>query len=49
VFASTPIGIPRIDLLGLYPSVQTLLAQLLIVAIIVASVAYNVRSQRRAA
>ncbi|ELX08346.1 MULTISPECIES: cytochrome c/FTR1 family iron permease [Oxalobacteraceae] len=49
VFASTPIGIPRIDLLGLYPSVQTLLAQLLIVAVIVASVAYNVRSQKRTA
>lgn len=48
VFASTPIGIPRIDVLGLYPSVQTLLAQLLILAIIVASVAYNIRSQRRA-
>ena len=49
VFANTPIGIPRIDLLGLYPSVQTLLAQLLILAVVVASVAYNVRSQRPAA
>jgi high-affinity iron transporter len=49
VFASTPIPIPRIDLIGLYPSVQTLLAQLLIVAVIIASVAYNVRSQKRLA
>lgn len=49
VFASTPIAIPRIDLIGLYPSVQTLLAQLLIVAVILISVAYNVRSQRKVA
>jgi len=49
VFASTPIAIPRIDLIGLYPSVQTLLAQLLIVAVILISVAYNVRSQRNVA
>lgn len=49
VFASTPIAIPRIDLIGLYPSVQTLLAQLMIVAVIIASVAYNIRSQRQVA
>ncbi len=48
IFASTPIAIPRIDLIGLYPSVQTLLAQLLIVAVVAASIAYNVRSQRQA-
>lgn len=48
VFASTPIAIPRVDLIGLYPSVQSLLAQLLIVAVVVASIAYNVRSQRNA-
>ena len=47
VFASTPLAIPRIDLIGLYPSVQTLLAQLLIVVVIVLSVAYNMRSQPR--
>nr|WP_315249596.1 cytochrome c/FTR1 family iron permease [uncultured Duganella sp.] len=47
VFASTPLAIPRIDLIGLYPSVQTLLAQLLIVAVIGASIAYNMRSEPR--
>ncbi|UUZ54538.1 hypothetical protein LP419_40600 [Massilia sp. H-1] len=48
VFASTPIGIPRVDLLGVYPSVQTLFAQLLIVAVVAASIVYNLRSQRQA-
>ncbi|WP_374487312.1 FTR1 family protein [Zoogloea sp.] len=44
----TPISIPRIDVLGVYPSIQTVTAQVLILLIIVASVAYNLRSQRAA-
>lgn len=47
VFNNTPLAIPRIDLIGLYPSVQTLVAQLLIVVVIVVSIAYNMRSQPR--
>lgn len=43
----TPISIPRIDVLGLYPSVQTVLAQVVILLIIVASIAFNIRSQKR--
>lgn len=45
----TPLALPRIDMLGIYPSMQTILAQVLIILIIVVSVAYNVRSQRQAA
>ncbi len=44
----TPIPIPRIDLLGIYPSLQPVAAQLLVVLIIVVSVAINLRSQKRA-
>lgn len=43
----TPITVPRIDLLGIYPSMQTVLAQLLIVVVVVASVWYNVRANRK--
>ncbi|MBY0242348.1 MAG: cytochrome c/FTR1 family iron permease [Burkholderiaceae bacterium] len=45
----TPLALPRIDMLGIYPSMQTILAQVFIILIIVVSVAYNVRSQRQAA
>ncbi|WP_286758455.1 FTR1 family protein [Ralstonia sp. RL] len=43
----TPIAMPRIDVLGIYPSMQTIIAQVLILAIIVASIAYNVRQQKK--
>ena len=43
----TPIPLPRIDVLGLYPSMQTVLAQLLILIIIVTSIAYNIKSQKK--
>ncbi len=43
----TPITMPRIDVLGVYPSMQTIVAQVVILAIIVASVAYNLRSQKK--
>jgi high-affinity iron transporter len=39
----TPIAMPRIDLLGIYPSTQSILAQVIILAIIIASFAYNQR------
>lgn len=44
----TPVTLPRIEVLGIYPSVQTIVAQVLILLIIVASVAYNVRTQKKA-
>ncbi|WP_367395279.1 FTR1 family protein [Cupriavidus sp. Agwp_2] len=44
----TPLSMPRIDVLGLYPSVQTIAAQGAILLIIVASVTYNLRSQHTA-
>lgn len=43
---TTPITAPHIDVLGIYPSMQTVLAQVLILSIIVASVVYNLRSQK---
>ncbi|MCU6435305.1 cytochrome c/FTR1 family iron permease [Undibacterium sp. Jales W-56] len=45
----TPISMPRIDVLGLYPSVQTVLAQVVILLIIVASIAFNIKSQKKLA
>lgn len=46
----TPIAMPRIDLLGIYPSMQSVIAQLAILTVIIASFAYNQRlgSQSRA-
>jgi high-affinity iron transporter len=44
---NTPIMMPRIDVLGIYPSMQTTAAQVLIVAVIAASVYYNIRSHSR--
>lgn len=46
----TPIPMPRIDLLGIYPTMQSILAQTVILVIIIASFAYNQRlgSQSRA-
>jgi high-affinity iron transporter len=46
VFDITPVAMPQIDLLGIYPSLQTLVAQLVILVIIAASVAFNMRSQK---
>lgn len=39
----TPIAMPRIDLLGIYPSLQSILAQTVILVIIIVSFAYNQR------
>lgn len=45
VFDITPVAMPQIDLLGIYPSLQTLAAQLVILLAIVISVAFNMRTQ----
>ena len=42
----TPIAGPSVDLLGIHPSLQTTLAQLTVVAVIVASMLFNARSSR---
>lgn len=44
----TPLSMTRIDVLGVYPSVQTIAAQVAVLLIIIASVAYNLRGQRTA-
>lgn len=46
---NTPMLIPRVDALGVYPSFQTIGAQVLVILIIVASLVYNRMSQRKAA
>jgi high-affinity iron transporter len=43
----TPLSLPRVDALGFYPSVQTVVAQMIILLIIAISVFYNVRCQQR--
>lgn len=47
VFDITLITFPQIDLLDIYPTVQTVAAQLLILTVIVVSVIYNVRSAQK--
>ena len=42
---TTPIAMPHIDMLGVYPSMETAIAQVLILGIIAISVAYNLRSK----
>lgn len=44
---NTPLLIPRVDALGVYPSFQTMGAQVLVILIIVASLVYNRMSQRK--
>lgn len=46
VIGITPIAGPSVDLLGIHPSLQTTLAQLMVVAVIVASMLFNARSSR---
>jgi high-affinity iron transporter len=43
----TPVRLPQVDLLGIYPSLQTLAAQLAILVIIVVSVVLSLRSEKR--
>jgi len=47
VFEITPIAFPQVDLLGIYPTMQTVVSQLFILTIIIASVIYNVRSAKK--
>lgn len=44
---TTPLALPRIDVLGVYPSMQTILAQVAILVIIAGSMLYNVRTQNK--
>lgn len=46
MLGSTPLSIPRIDLLGIYPSLQTISAQLIVLLIIIVSVTFSSRSQK---
>lgn len=43
----TPISMPRIDLLGIYPSQQTLVAQAIVLLVVIISVWFNLRSQKK--
>lgn len=43
-----PVAFPRIELLGIYPTLQSLTAQLLVAAAAVALIVYNSRSSRSA-
>jgi high-affinity iron transporter len=42
----TPFSAPRIDLLGVYPSQQTLIAQIVVMLVIASGFALNIRSQK---
>jgi len=44
-----PIALPRIELLGIYPTVQSIAAQLLVLTAAIALILYNFRSARPAA
>lgn len=46
VFDITPVAMPQIDLLGIYPSLQTLAAQFVILLVIVITVVFNTRTQK---
>lgn len=43
----TPVAMPRIDLLGIYPTWQTLAAQLVVLLVVAVSFGYNMRSQKK--
>jgi len=49
MLATNPIAIPRIDILGIYPSWQTLLAQVAVLLAVVVAFIFNVRSAPAAA
>jgi high-affinity iron transporter len=46
IFENTAVSAPHIEILGIYPSLQTLTAQLLLVAVVIISVTYNLRSRK---
>lgn len=43
----SPLALPRIDLLGFHPSLQTVIAQLLVLIVVLASYGYNLYAQRK--
>lgn len=45
----TPVPVPRIDLLGFYPSQQTLTAQVIVLFIVIISFGFNLRPQKKQA
>ena len=45
---TSPVAVPRIDILGVYPSLQTLLAQAAVLLTVVIAFVLNVRSARLA-
>lgn len=47
IFGMTPVALPRIDVLGIYPSLQTMVAQLLVLVIVIASFSVNLRSHKK--
>ena len=46
--SATPLAAPRIELLGMFPTVETLLAQALVLALVVFGFAYNRAAARKA-
>ncbi len=46
LLATSPIAIPRIDILGIYPSWQTLLGQVSVLLAVVVAFVFNIRSAR---
>jgi len=46
--SATPLAAPRIELLGMFPTMETLLAQALVLALVVFGFAYNRAAARRA-
>nr|WP_233575720.1 FTR1 family protein [Noviherbaspirillum saxi] len=43
----TPISVPRIDLLGIYPSQQTLIAQAIVLFVVIISFGFNLRPPKK--
>ncbi|HEY0845361.1 MAG TPA: FTR1 family protein, partial [Noviherbaspirillum sp.] len=43
----TPIAAPSVDLLGVYPSLQTIAAQLAVLVVVIASMSFNAYANRR--
>lgn len=48
IFDTTSIAIPRVDLLGIYLTVETVAAQAAILSILIAAFYFNLRFEKRA-
>ncbi|WP_307729068.1 hypothetical protein [Massilia sp. NP310] len=44
---ANPIGIPRVDLLGIYPTAQTVMAQMLVLTIALTGFGINLLNSRK--